>query len=81
MRSMIDALPLDRYATNDGGMDWEEAENQVAKMKNKSKKALTVSVKNYDKAAKRKAGEAITDALTELDPQKQKKKKSKKKDR
>jgi len=62
-------------------MDWEEAENQVAKMKNKSKKALTVSVKNYDKAAKRKAGEAITDALTELDPQKQKKKKSKKKDR
>jgi hypothetical protein len=60
-------------------MDWEDAEKQVRKNKDKSKKSLTVSVKNNTNGSKRKAGEAVTEALTELDSLKQKKKKSSKK--
>jgi len=59
-------------------MDWEEAEKQVKKNKDKSKKSLTVSVKNLSNGSKRKAGEAVNDALSELDSLKKKVKNKKK---
>jgi hypothetical protein len=72
---MYSQLTIPRYATADGGMDWEDAEKQVRKNKDKSKKSLTVSVRNDTNGSKRKAGEAVNDALTELTSLKQKKKK------
>ncbi|KAF2674092.1 DUF699-domain-containing protein [Microthyrium microscopicum] len=78
MRSMIDALPLDRYAITDGGADWDDAERQIRNAQGSSHKSTMVSVKGQKKE-KRKAGEAIAEVLKEAEAIKPKKvKKSKK---
>ncbi|KAF2088345.1 N-acetyltransferas-like protein [Saccharata proteae CBS 121410] len=75
MRSMIDALPLDRYEIADGGADWDNAERQVRIAQGDSKKSTTVSVKKS--AGKRKAGEAVEEALKEVETGKEGKKSKK----
>ncbi|KAF2754112.1 putative nucleolar ATPase Kre33 [Pseudovirgaria hyperparasitica] len=62
VRSMIDALPLDRYeiATGDAA-DWEEPERQI-----RAGKSTTVAVKNSKAQGKRKHGE-LQEALKEAD--------------
>ncbi|KAK7545532.1 N-acetyltransferase-like protein [Phyllosticta citricarpa] len=72
MRSMIDALPLDRYAIASGDAhDWDAAEKQVNRAVHDGRKSTTVSVKaKGDK--KRKAGEAVGEALKEAEAVKEK---------
>ena len=71
-----------RYATADGGADWEGAEEQIKNAQGKSSKSNTVSVKSHKADAnKRKAGEAVAEALKEAvttRPKKQKKSKGNK---
>ncbi|KAK4629200.1 RNA cytidine acetyltransferase [Fulvia fulva] len=52
-RAMIDSLPLEKYAYQNGGADWEAAE-QAVKKKGEKASGTTVSVKT---GKKRKAGE------------------------
>ncbi|ORY05067.1 GNAT acetyltransferase 2-domain-containing protein [Clohesyomyces aquaticus] len=75
-RSLIDALPLDRYEITAGGADWEDAERTVAKTG--GAKDVTVSVKT-GKDKKRKAGSAVEEAYKEAEQFKEggKKKKGK----
>lgn len=69
MRSMIDALPLDKYEVAGGaGNDWDEAERQVQRTSQRGADgATTVSVRKTGqaKSAKRKAGEAVAEAWKE----------------
>ncbi|KAF4311181.1 exodeoxyribonuclease V alpha chain [Botryosphaeria dothidea] len=68
MRSMIDALPLERYEIASGDAhDWADAERQVAKASTDGRKSTTVSVKAKNGAGKRKAGEAVEEALKEAE--------------
>ena len=64
-RAMIDALPLDKYAIAEGGANWEEAEQQVKG----GRTSGVVSVKSGKgkEDRKRKAGEAVTDAIREAE--------------
>jgi N-acetyltransferase 10 len=72
---------IHRYAIADGGAEWEEAELQIRNSQNGSRKSTTVSVKSKD-TFKRKAGEAVAEALKEIEAIKPKKqKKGKKSDR
>ncbi|KKY23683.1 putative nucleolar atpase [Diplodia seriata] len=75
MRSMIDALPLDKYAmASNDAHDWTEAEKQVEKAARDGRKSTTVSVKAKNGgASKRKAGEAVEEALKEAEASKEKK--------
>jgi len=65
-RALIDALPLDKYEIENGGVvGWEEAERQVSKAHKKGAGAgvggdgsLTVSVKKEGKGSKRKGESA-----------------------
>ncbi|OCK77701.1 N-acetyltransferas-like protein [Lepidopterella palustris CBS 459.81] len=66
IRGMIDALPLDRYEIADGGADWENAERQIRAAHANNGKSMTVAVKT-GKGPKRKAGEAIEEALREAE--------------
>ncbi|KAF2467378.1 N-acetyltransferas-like protein [Lindgomyces ingoldianus] len=79
-KSLIDALPLDRYEITAGGTDWADAERQIrsAAAKDGGAKAMTVSVK-AGKEKKRKAGAAVEEAYREAEQLKEggKKKKSK----
>lgn len=61
MRAMIDALPLDRYEGGGAGSEWADAERQVARGGGKS----SVAVKAERAPTKRKAGEALEEALKE----------------
>lgn len=72
MRSMIDALPLDKYEIGAGASeDWAEAEKQVKRTAKRANfgtdAAATVSVRKagQEKSAKRKAGEAVAEAWKE----------------
>jgi hypothetical protein len=49
----------------EGGVEWDEAEKQIRANKGDSKKALTVSVKSAANGSKRKAGEAVAEAVRE----------------
>ncbi|KAB2574453.1 Nucleolar ATPAse [Lasiodiplodia theobromae] len=74
MRSMIDALPLDKYAIASGDAhDWAEAEKQVSKASHDGRKSTTVSVKSKSGGSKRKAGEAVEEVLKEAEALKEKK--------
>ena len=70
-RAMIDALPLDAYAIADGGADWEDAEKRVREGKGNG----VVSVKGGKSKdeRKRKAGEAVEDAMREAEKGREKK--------
>lgn len=58
-RALIDALPLDKYEIETGGVGWEEAEKQVKKAHAKGEgKDVTVSVKAEKKDRKRKGESA-----------------------
>ena len=58
-RALIDALPLDKYEIESGGVGWEEAEKQVKKAHAKGGgKDVTVSVKAEKKDRKRKGESA-----------------------
>ncbi|KAL1627727.1 N-acetyltransferase 10 [Neofusicoccum ribis] len=75
IRSMIDALPLEKYEIASGDAhDWAEAEKQVAKAAQDGRKSTTVSVKSKNGASKRKAGEAVEEALKEVEAAKEHKK-------
>ncbi|PLN78094.1 putative nucleolar ATPase Kre33 [Aspergillus taichungensis] len=66
-RALIDALPLDQYAINNGDASWEEAEKQV-----RGGGASTVSIKS-SKQSKRKKGESARELYdTEIDSKRQK---------
>lgn len=54
--------------------DWAEAEKQVAKAAHDGRKSTTVSVKAKNGASKRKAGEAVEEALKEVEAAKEHKK-------
>ncbi|KAL1384691.1 N-acetyltransferase-like protein [Phyllosticta capitalensis] len=72
MRSMIDALPLDKYASaSNDAHDWAAAEKQVSKAVHDGRKTTTVSVKSKSDK-KRKAGEAVGEALKEAQAVKEK---------
>ncbi|OJD29636.1 nucleolar atpase kre33 [Diplodia corticola] len=75
MRSMIDALPLDQYAmASNDAHDWTEAEKQVSKAARDGRKSTTVSIKSKNGGgSKRKAGEAVEEALKEAEAVKEKK--------
>ncbi|KAJ5678447.1 RNA cytidine acetyltransferase [Penicillium maclennaniae] len=65
-RALIDALPLDKYAIDNGSASWEEAEKQI-----RGGKSNTVSVKT--KAPKRKKGETAREIFDkEVDSKRQK---------
>jgi len=58
-RALIDALPLDKYEIETGGVAWEEAERQVEKAQAKGgAKDVTVSVKSEKRDKKRKGDSA-----------------------
>lgn len=61
MRSMIDALPLDRYGAAEG--DWADAERAV----DRGSGTVSVASKKESGKAKRKAGEAVAEATRELE--------------
>ncbi|KAF2146910.1 uncharacterized protein K452DRAFT_315110 [Aplosporella prunicola CBS 121167] len=79
MKSMIDALPLDRYEIADGGADWADAERQVAKAATSgdARRSTTVSVKTKGNGGKRKAGEAVGEAYKEVESAREGKKSKK----
>lgn len=61
-RALIDALPLDRYEIEDGGAEWDEAEEQVTKAVNKGKGGageVTVSVKTKKADKGKRKGESV----------------------
>ncbi|GLI78515.1 N-acetyltransferase 10 [Penicillium ochrochloron] len=65
-RALIDALPLDKYAIDNGAASWEDAEKQI-----RAGGAATVSVKT--KQSKRKKGETARDIYDkEIDSKRQK---------
>jgi len=64
VRSMIDALPLDKYTIDSENANWEEAEQKVLAAQAKGGKDITVSIKT-GKSSKRKAGEAVEEAYKE----------------
>jgi hypothetical protein len=68
-----------RYAIEDGRAEWDDAERQVRASKRDSRQGLTVSVKSSNSnGSKRKAGEAVAEAMREIDAtSKHKKKKHK----
>ena len=60
----------------DGGADWDDAERQVRAGKGDSKQGMTVSVKSHNSnGSKRKAGEAVAEAIKEIDTSSKPKKK------
>lgn len=64
-RALIDALPLDKYEIETGGVGWEEAEKQVKRAQARGgAKEVTVSVKSDRKDKKRK-GETAEDVYRE----------------
>ena len=64
-RALIDALPLDKYEIETGGLGWEEAEKQVKRAQARGgAKEVTVSVKSDRKDRKRK-GETAEDVYRE----------------
>ncbi|PLB41426.1 ribosome biosynthesis protein KRE33 [Aspergillus candidus] len=66
-RALIDSLPLEQYAINNGDASWEEAEKQV-----RGGGASTVSIKS-SKQSKRKKGESARELFdTEVDSKRQK---------
>ncbi|KAF2013434.1 N-acetyltransferas-like protein [Aaosphaeria arxii CBS 175.79] len=77
-RSLIDALPLEKYEIGSGATDWTDAERQIRSATKGGGKSMTVSVKT-GKDKKRKAGEGLEEAHKEADKFKEggKKKKSK----
>ncbi|KAK5007766.1 N-acetyltransferase 10 [Cryomyces antarcticus] len=64
MRAMIDALPLDRYEVPSTA-DWAPAERLI-QSNTSTGTAKTVSVKSKPAHGKRKAGEAVEEALKEV---------------
>jgi len=74
IRGMIDALPLDKYAVDNGGVDWEEAEQQVKQSKGTSQKGLTVSVKSKKSDPMKRKGDAVADAWKEMETSRHSKK-------
>ncbi|KAM3419782.1 RNA cytidine acetyltransferase [Cercospora zeina] len=68
-RKMIDALPLDKYAIQEGEAGWEDAEKQVKDAAKKGKSVSTIAVKSSKKGEekKRKAGEALREAQEEAE--------------
>ncbi|KAJ5630104.1 RNA cytidine acetyltransferase [Penicillium herquei] len=65
-RALIDALPLDKYAIDNGSTSWEDAEKQI-----RGGGASTVSVKS--KSSKRKKGETAREIYDkEIDSKRQK---------
>jgi hypothetical protein len=61
---------------DDGGVEWDDAEKKVRSSKGDSKQGLTVSVKNaISNGSKRKAGEAVAEAMREVDATPKNKKK------
>ncbi|KAL2358122.1 GNAT acetyltransferase 2-domain-containing protein [Cryomyces antarcticus] len=64
MRAMIDALPLDRYEIPSTA-DWAPAERLI-QSNTSTGTAKTVSVKSKPAHGKRKAGEAVEEALKEV---------------
>jgi len=64
-RTLIDALPLDKYEIETGGAGWEEAEKQVKRAQAKGEpRDLTVSVKS-SKSDKKRKGESAEDVYRE----------------
>lgn len=64
-RALIDALPLDKYEIETGGVGWEEAEKQVKRAQARGgAKEVTVSLKSDRKDKKRK-GETAEDVYRE----------------
>lgn len=53
-RALIDALPLDKYEIETGGVRWDDAEKQVDRAHKKGKAEVTVSVKSDKKGEKRR---------------------------
>lgn len=60
----------------EGGVDWNDAEKQVRTSKGERKQGVTVSVKSGANG-KRKAGEAVADAVKEVEGLGKKSKKGK----
>lgn len=59
---------MSRYEINSGDAhDWADAERQVAKAAQGGRTSTTVSVKARNGASKRKAGEAVEEALKEVE--------------
>ena len=56
-RALIDALPLDKYEIEAGGVGWDEAEKQAQRALAKGGKDITVSVKS-SKGEKKRKGES-----------------------
>ncbi|KAF1813674.1 N-acetyltransferase [Eremomyces bilateralis CBS 781.70] len=57
MRSMIDALPLDKYEIVAEDKDWKEAEHQVRSVQTKGGKSSTVSVRSTKTVSGKRKGE------------------------
>jgi N-acetyltransferase 10 len=68
-RRMIDSLPLENYAIENGGAGWEDAEKVVQEAARKGKKVGTVAVKNLkgSEERKRKAGEVLKSVQEEAE--------------
>lgn len=62
-RALIDALPLDRYEIETGGVEWDEAEKQVQRAQKRGKDDVTVSVKSDRKAEKKRKGGASAEEV------------------
>jgi len=62
IRSMIDALPLDKYGIDVGPAEWEDAERQVRTSKKSKRDLVNVSVRsNRPDVGKRKADDPSLD--------------------
>ncbi|KAF2171675.1 hypothetical protein M409DRAFT_63298 [Zasmidium cellare ATCC 36951] len=69
-QAMIDSLPLENYAIQNGEAGWEDAERQVREAEKKGRKSTgaTVAVKTgKGEEKKRKAGEALAEAQKEAE--------------
>lgn len=68
-KRLIDALPLERYAIQEGEAGWADAEKLVKEATKKGKSVSTVAVKSSKKGEdrKRKAGEALKEAQAEAE--------------
>ncbi|KAJ4322562.1 N-acetyltransferase 10 [Neodidymelliopsis sp. IMI 364377] len=66
-KALIDALPLHKYSIETPASAWADAERSIAKASSSGRgvDSLTVSVKSGEK--KRKAGEAVAEALAEAE--------------